>query len=191
MVYTGLKVGVRFHGASDKTVESREKQPIERGQRMAVQTVQDQYVQVGQYNTRFQTQGNGGSNVILIHGLGGYLEHWQQNIESLADRHRVYALDLVGFGRSDKPEADYCLPFFARFVRDFMDCQGIERATLVGNSLGGSIALQFAIDFPSRVEKLVLVDSAGLGKDVTIFLRLVTLPLLGERLTRPRPPRRT
>ena len=128
---------------------------------MTAQTAQDQYVQVGRINTRFRALGNGGSDVILIHGLGGYLEHWTENIEPLADHHRVYALDLVGFGRSDKPEAAYSMPFFARFVRDFMDGQGIERATLAGNSLGGSIALQFAIDFPERVEKLVLDFLAG------------------------------
>lgn len=91
----------------------------------------------------------------------------------------------MGFGRSDKPEASYSLSYYAQFVRGFLDAQGIERAALVANSGGGAIALQAALLFPERVEALVLVASAGLGKEVTLLLRLPTLPLLGEFLTRP------
>jgi 4,5:9,10-diseco-3-hydroxy-5,9,17-trioxoandrosta-1(10),2-diene-4-oate hydrolase len=152
---------------------------------MPTQTPQDQYVQVGQINTRFWAQGEVGSNVVLIHGIGGYMEHWIHNIQPLAEHHRVYALDLVGNGRTDKPEADYTMAYFAQFVHDFLETQHIERATLVGNSMGGAVTLQFALQFPDQVDKLVLVNSAGLGKELTIFFRLPTLPLIGEWLTRP------
>lgn len=152
---------------------------------MPAQTLQDYYVKVRQINTRFWSLGEGGTTVVLIHGLGGSAENWMHNIAALAEHHRVYAPDLVGFGRSDKPRASYSLSYLARFVNDFMVTQSIERASLVGLSLGGGVALQFALQFPSKLEKLVLASSAGLGRELTIILRLPTLPLVGEILTRP------
>jgi 4,5:9,10-diseco-3-hydroxy-5,9,17-trioxoandrosta-1(10),2-diene-4-oate hydrolase len=152
---------------------------------MSVEYPQDQYVRVGEVNTRFWALGDEGAAVILIHGLGGHVESWVLNVHALAEHHRVFALDLVGFGRSDKPDAPYTLPFFAQFVRDFMETQGIERASLVGHSLGGGIAFQFALLHPDQVEKLVSVDGAGLGKQGNLLLRLGTLPLLGEWASRP------
>jgi 4,5:9,10-diseco-3-hydroxy-5,9,17-trioxoandrosta-1(10),2-diene-4-oate hydrolase len=145
----------------------------------------DQYVRIGQINTRFWTAGDGGKAVVLIHGLGRYVEDWQYNIHALAERHRVYAVDLVGSGCSDKPPATYSLSYLVRFVGDFLEAQKIDRASLMGHSLGGSVALQYAIQYPAQVEKLVLVNSAGLGKELPLGLRLSSLPLAGEWLTRP------
>ena len=123
--------------------------------------------------------------VVLIHGLGRYVEDWRCNVHALAAQHRVYALDLVGSGRSDKPSAPYSLPYLAQFVNNFMEAQNIGRASLIGHSLGGSIVLQYAIQFPDKVEKLMLVNSAGLGKEVPLSLRLSSLPIISKWLTRP------
>jgi 4,5:9,10-diseco-3-hydroxy-5,9,17-trioxoandrosta-1(10),2-diene-4-oate hydrolase len=152
---------------------------------MSIQTPEVQYTKVGQVNTRFWTTGNEGSTVLLIHGIGGSLEDWILNADALAKHHRVYALDLVGYGHSDKPSASYSFSYMAQFVKDFMEAESIDRACLIGHSLGGGISLQFSIQFPSNVEKLVLVGSAGLGQQVTLLLRVLTLPIIGKLLSRP------
>ena len=152
---------------------------------MSTQTPQDQYIKVGQINTRFWALGDRGTPLVLIHGIGASVEDWIFNIHALAEQHRVYALDLVGFGYSDKPAVQYTATYQAQFVKDFMEAQNIDHANLIGHSMGAGIALQFVIDFPHMVQKLVLVDSAGLGKELYLPFRLCTLPLLGEWLTRP------
>lgn len=152
---------------------------------MSTQTPQDQYTKVGQINTRFWALGDEGPTILLIHGIGGSIEDWMLNTNALAKHHRVYAIDMVGSGRSDKPSAPYSFSYLAQFINDFMEVQNIERASLIGLSLGGGVSLQFTIQFPNKVEKLVLLNSAGLGKEVTLLLRLPTLPIIGELLTRP------
>lgn len=152
---------------------------------VSTQTPQDQYTGVGQINTRFWALGDEGGTVVLIHGIGDSVEAWTLNINALAEHYRVYAMDLVGFGHSDKPSVPYSFSYLAQFVNDFMEAQSIDQACLIGNSLGGGVALQFAIQFPDKVEKLVLVASSGLGKEVNLLFRLPTLPLIGEWLTRP------
>ena len=147
---------------------------------MLVQTPQDRYVQVDQINTRYWTSGDKGTAVILLHGIGSSVETWMYNINVLAQHHRVYAVDLVGAGRSDKPSATYSLTYLAQFVSCFMDALSIECASLVGNSLGGGVALQFALNFPQKLEKLVLVNSLGLGKEITLMLRSATLPFVSR-----------
>lgn len=145
---------------------------------MITQTPQDQYVKVGQINTRYWVEGNKGTKIVLLHGGGGSIEFWLYNINALAQSHCVYAVDMVGSGRSDKPQASYSLTYQAQFIKDFMDALRIESATLIGNSMGGGVALQLALMFPHQVENLVLVDSFGLGKEIAIALRLVTLPFV-------------
>lgn len=152
---------------------------------MSAQAPEVQYTKVGQVNTRFWALGNEGSTVLLIHGIGGSLEDWILNAEAIAKNHRVYALDLVGYGHSDKPSASYSFSYIAQFVKDFMDAESIDRASLIGHSLGGGISLQFSIQFPDKVDKLVLVGSAGLGQQVTLLLRVLTLPIIGKFLARP------
>lgn len=145
----------------------------------------DQLVEIGDIRTRYWVLGTGEPAVILLHGLGGYVENWEDNITVLAQGHQVYALDLVGFGRSDKPEVEYTIPYLTTFVHKFMQALDIERAALVGGSMGGVISLWFARHYPDQVEKLVLADSGGLGKEVSIYLRIMTLPVLGEYFVRP------
>jgi 4,5:9,10-diseco-3-hydroxy-5,9,17-trioxoandrosta-1(10),2-diene-4-oate hydrolase len=145
----------------------------------------DKYVDVGEVRTRYWTLGNEGPPLVLIHGIGASMESWAANIRPLAKTHRVYALDLVGFGSSGKPTAPYTLSFLAQFVADFMRGQDIAQASIIGHSLGGGVALKLAIEHAEKVDRLVLVGSAGLGREGHIFFRLGSLPLVGEYLTRP------
>ena len=116
------------------------------GHTMAAISPQDRYVRVGSINTRYRIQG-AGSPVVLIHGIGSSLEDWDLNFAPLAEQHCVWALDLVGNGRSDKPAAPYTMAYFSNFVRDF-SAQGLDRVSLVGSSLGGTVTLDFAIRYP-------------------------------------------
>jgi pimeloyl-ACP methyl ester carboxylesterase len=104
-----------------------------------------------------------GSVVILIHGLGADARHWAANVDALSANFRVIALDQIGYGQSDKPVMRYTIANFADYLHGFLSAVKIPQASLVGNSLGGWIALDFAIRYPRMVEKLVLVDAAGLS----------------------------
>jgi Predicted hydrolases or acyltransferases (alpha/beta hydrolase superfamily) len=128
------------------------------------------------------TYGGRGSPVLFIHGLGssGYIE-WRFNLEAASDQHRVYAPDLPGFGRSEKPRARYGVPYFTRFIERYMQARALRSAAVVGASLGGRIALELALENPRRVSKLVLVNTLGFGRPkVHVSYGLVTIPRLGE-----------
>ena len=102
-----------------------------------------------------------GPTVILLHGLGGSTQVWQFNLGPLAEKFHVIAPDQIGFGKSDKPLVNYRIRTYVDFLDQFCKQLKIERATLVGNSMGGWIAAAFTAAFPDRVDKLVLVDAAG------------------------------
>ncbi|MDI6814545.1 MAG: alpha/beta hydrolase [Dehalococcoidales bacterium] len=129
--------------------------------------------------------GGAGSPVLLIHGFGQFLEVWGFNIFPLSKHYLVCAMDLPGHGLSDKPSGKYTLSFATEFITDFMQTLGIERASLIGHSLGGLIGLNAAINFPERVDQLILVDCGGLSKEVPFFYRLCTVPVLGELIMMP------
>ena len=114
--------------------------------------------------------------LILLHGIAGSSKTWAPLLDMLGERFTVIAPDLLGHGESDKPRHDYSLGAYANGVRDLMIALGIERATIVGHSLGGGVALQFAYQHPERCERLVLVSSGGLGSEVSWMLRALTLP---------------
>ena len=114
--------------------------------------------------------------LLLVHGIGDSSQTWAEVIPLLAQTHTVLAPDLLGHGASDKPKADYSLGGFANGMRDLLVVLGVERVTIVGHSLGGGVALQFAYQYPSRVERLVLVASGGLGAEVHPVLRAAALP---------------
>ena len=138
-----------------------------------MQTPEDRYIKIGGINTRYWMAGDTGPNVILIHGVGRFLEEWLPSFDALAANCRVYALDLPGHGHTDKPlSASYRLADLARFVNDFMGALDIPPAHVVGHSLGGGIALQLTLQFPEVVNRLVLVCSAGLGKEAPWFCAL-------------------
>jgi pimeloyl-ACP methyl ester carboxylesterase len=124
-----------------------------------------------------------GPAIVLVHGLTGSSTTWRSIMPELAKRYTVLAPDLLGHGESAKPRGDYSLGAFASGVRDLMVALGIEHATVVGHSLGGGVAMQLAYQFPQRCERLVLVASGGLGKEVNPALRAVSLP--GSELVLP------
>jgi pimeloyl-ACP methyl ester carboxylesterase len=117
-----------------------------------------------------------GPAILLIHGIGDRSDTWGPLIAELARDHTVVAPDLLGHGRSDKPRADYSVAAYANAMRDLLSVLGIERATVVGHSLGGGIAMQFAYQYPERCERLVLVSTGGIGRAVHPLLRLASAP---------------
>ena len=125
---------------------------------------------------RYAQAGTTGPVVCLIHGIASRAAQWEQVMATLGDHYRVIAPDLLGHGLSAKPRGDYSLGAQACGVRDLLAALGHDRVTLVGHSLGGGIAMQFAYQFPERVERLALVNAGGLGPDVSPFLRAATLP---------------
>jgi pimeloyl-ACP methyl ester carboxylesterase len=118
-----------------------------------------------------------GPLIVLVHGMAGSSATWDLAMPRLAERYAVLALDLPGHGSSAKPvDGDYSLGAFASIVRDLIVTLGHDRATIVGQSLGGGVAMQFAYQFPSRCERLVLVGSGGLGREVAPILRALAFP---------------
>ena len=117
-----------------------------------------------------------GPAILLVHGITSSSRTWRSVMHGLAEQHTVIAPDLLGHGRSGKPRGDYSLGAYASGMRDLLAYLGIRSATVVGHSLGGGIAMQFAYQFPERLDRLVLVDSGGLGNEVSLALRAATLP---------------
>jgi pimeloyl-ACP methyl ester carboxylesterase len=124
-----------------------------------------------------------GPPIVLIHGMLNSSSHWQAVALNLAREYTVIAPDLVGHGDSAAPRGDYSLGAHAASIRDLLAAIGIDRATLVGHSLGGGVAMQFFYQFPQRVERLVLVSSGGLGREVSPLLRTAALPGMSALLS--------
>jgi pimeloyl-ACP methyl ester carboxylesterase len=133
-------------------------------------------VQIHGHEVRYRDEGQG-PVLLLLHGIAGSSRAWREVMPALAEGHRVIAPDLLGHGESAKPVGDYSLGAYASGLRDLLDALGVERATLVGQSFGGGVAMQLAYQHPDRCERLVLVDSGGLGREVNPILRAATLPL--------------
>jgi pimeloyl-ACP methyl ester carboxylesterase len=117
-----------------------------------------------------------GPPLVLIHGITSSSENWCGVAPRLAEHHMLLAPDLLGHGNSAKPRGDYSMGGFASGLRDLMMALDIPRATIVGHSLGGGVAMQFAYQFPGMADRLALVASGGLGRDVHSFLRAATIP---------------
>ena len=120
----------------------------------------DRWVSVDGVRMCYTTRGNG-PPVIFLRGVGGSADYWHQTLPSFEQDFTVYAIDLAGFGKSDKPDADYSVDYHTRKILGFMDQMGIARASFVGNSLGGHIAMNIALRRPERVDKLVLQSATG------------------------------
>jgi pimeloyl-ACP methyl ester carboxylesterase len=140
---------------------------------------------VGKYDLRHVTihghevgyrRAGRGETVLLIHGLAGNSRTWKDVMPALARHYDVVAPDLLGHGESAKPMGDYSLGAHASGLRDLMWALGIQHATIVGHSFGGGVAMQLAYQHPEMCNRLVLVGSGGLGREVSLLLRLVTLP---------------
>jgi pimeloyl-ACP methyl ester carboxylesterase len=151
-------------------------------------TLSPEMIDVGDLRVH-HVHGGHGSPVVFIHGLGsaGYME-WRFNLTPAAARHRVFAPDLPGYGRTEKPRVRYTISYFADFVERYMDDRGLRSAAIVGTSLGGRIALEIALERPRLARKLVLVNALGLGRPkpqmAQMAYGLVTVPKVGEAVMR-------
>src|SRR5262245_37375843 len=137
--------------------------------------MEQQRISLHGHEVGFRTGGSG-PVVVLIHGMAGSSETWEPVIERLTDHCTVVAPDLFGHGASDKPRGDYSLGAHASSIRDLLIVLGHDRATIVGQSFGGGVAMQLAYQHPECCERLVLVASGGLGQEVALLLRALTLP---------------
>lgn len=151
-----------------------------------MQQAQHKFIDIDGINVHYIDAGEG-PPVLLLHGLGTSLVTWHCNVVPLVDAgYRVLALDLPGHGDSDKPRTLSYDPVNAvRVVHRFLELQGVDQTTLVGNSAGGLIGGLYAVTHPERVSRVVLVASGGLGRQVCWFLRIASLPWVGELLYRP------
>jgi pimeloyl-ACP methyl ester carboxylesterase len=134
-----------------------------------------QHVSIHGHDLAYRLAGEGEA-ILLIHGMAGSSRTWRDVQPALVQNHQVLAPDLLGHGDSEKPSGDYSLGAQASLLRDLMVQLGIDRATVVGQSLGGGIAMQFAYQFPERCQRLVLVSTGGLGRDVSPLLRALSVP---------------
>ena len=123
-----------------------------------------QYLKVANFNVRYFATESKGDPVLLIHGLGGSIESWINNVEAISsNKLQVIALDLPGFGLSDKPEIAYTIKYYSKFISKFIRRLRIDSRSLsiIGSSLGGHIAAEFALNYPTALSKLVLISPAG------------------------------
>ena len=136
---------------------------------------------------RIRDTGGSGTPLVLIHGLANSIEIWDRVMPALAAHFRVIAFDLPGFGQADRPDAAYDGGFFADQLCAMLDTLGIERAHLVGSSLGASIIIRFAADHLERIDRAVLAAPGGFGRRTHPLMRVPSLPLVGSWLGRPSP----
>src|SRR3954465_5667658 len=145
------------------------------GERMKRAAIREEEIELHGHRVSYRTAGDG-PVVLLIHGIAGTSAQWVDSMPLLAETNTVIAPALLGHGRSAKPRGDYSLGAYAAGLRDLLIALDHRKATVVGHSLGGGIALQFAYQFPERSGRLVLVSSGGLGREVHLLLRAATLP---------------
>ncbi|MGO9836270.1 MAG: alpha/beta fold hydrolase [Polyangiaceae bacterium] len=165
-------------------------EPARRTRAAARPSCEVQFRVVHGYKRAFVCTGKGPA-LLLIHGMGDSSSTWSQVIPALAQDHMVIAPDLLGHGASDKPRADYAVGAYANGMRDLLSILGVDRATIVGHSMGGGVAMQFAYQYPERCERLVLVSTGGVSRGVHPILRMaaasnagLALPLLSLGATR-------
>jgi pimeloyl-ACP methyl ester carboxylesterase len=136
---------------------------------------QIQHVSIHGHDMAYRMEGSGPA-LLLLHGIAGSSRTWRDVIPRLTDRFTVIAPDLMGHGLSEKPVGDYSLGAFASGIRDLLEVLDIDHASVVGQSFGGGVAMQLAYQYPELCDRLVLVDSGGLGREVNWMLRFMTLP---------------
>ncbi len=135
----------------------------------------------------FGTENTEKTPLLFLHGYGGMIEHWDLNIPEFAREHKIYAMDLIGFGKSQKPNVRYCLELFASQIETFLLLKKLDSVIIVGHSMGAASAVYFAHHQPEKVKALVLVNPSGLFGDTmdgmsNLFFGLVASPLIGEML---------
>lgn len=138
--------------------------------------IETKFIEIHGLRQAVVDEGDGDEVLLLIHGMAGSAQTWRAVLPQLAKKYRVIAPDLLGHGQSSKPRTDYSLGAFAVGLRDLLDELGVESATVVGQSLGGGVAMQFLYQHPDYCRRLVLISSGGLGPDVGLILRLLAAP---------------
>jgi pimeloyl-ACP methyl ester carboxylesterase len=140
-----------------------------------------QYRTIHGYRRAYRVAGSGPA-ILLIHGIGDNSTTWSTVQSKLAQRFTVVAPDLLGHGKSDKPRADYSVAAYANGMRDLLSVLEIDSVTVIGHSLGGGVAMQFAYQFPQLVNRMILVGAGGVTKEVNVALRIASLPMGSEAL---------
>ena len=129
--------------------------------------VKENFIQVDGNKIRYLESGDSKNILVLVHGLGASAERWNGVIPNFAKHYHVIVPDLIGFGYSDKPIIDYTPDFFSTFLGKFFDALGIKHPNVIGSSLGGQIAAEYASAHPNNIEKLILVSPSGVMKKST------------------------
>jgi 2-hydroxy-6-oxonona-2,4-dienedioate hydrolase len=138
----------------------------------------EKFITVNRNKIRYLEDGHSGQNLILMHGLGGYAERWSNLMPYLNKKYHMFAPDLIGYGQSDKPSVDYTPEFFVKFVFDFMEALGINKACMIGTSLGGQIVAECAAAQSPIIEKIILISPAGIMRKSTPPLDAYTMAAL-------------
>jgi len=130
-------------------------------------------------NIRYFTGGSG-EPLLVLHGGNSHAGPWAKNLRELAHKYTVYVPDFPGFGLSQRIEGDYYVPELVNFINAFADAMGLESFYLMGHSIGGAVAASYALQNPQRVKKLILIDSMCMGKEIAVWVRLLTIPGLSK-----------
>ncbi len=139
--------------------------------------IQSKTIDIGGLDVHYYTAGQG-EPLVVIHGGGGDARTWWDNIMELSKKYTVYAPDLPGYGGSEPLNGTYFIPELSEFIERFAGKLGLEKFNLVGHSLGGGVALDYALRSPHRIKKLVLVSSLCLGREIAFWVRLLSIPAL-------------
>ncbi|MFC1971758.1 alpha/beta fold hydrolase [Chloroflexota bacterium] len=140
-----------------------------------INDIQSRKIKVDGRDVRYYTAGQG-DPLLVIHGGGGDAATWLKNVSALADKYTVYVPDLPGFGDSQPLDGDYYIPELVEFTDNFTKRLGLERFHLIGHSIGGGVALKYALESPHKIRKLVLVSSLCLGREIALWVRIACLP---------------
>ena len=138
----------------------------------------EKFVTIKRNKIRYLEDGKSNQNLILLHGLGGYAERWSNLIPFLAKKFHLFVPDMIGYGQSDKPTADYTPEYFAKFVFDWMDTVGIKNTSMIGTSLGGQVVIECAATQSPTIKKIILISPAGIMRKPTPVLEAYTMAAL-------------
>jgi pimeloyl-ACP methyl ester carboxylesterase len=140
--------------------------------------MEEKFVTINRNKIRYLEDGKSDRNILLLHGLGGYAERWSNAMPFLAKKFHLYVPDMIGYGQSDKPTADYTPEYFAKFVFDFMDAVGIKNTVMIGTSLGGQVVVECAATQLPTIKKIILISPAGIMRKSTPILDAYTMAAL-------------
>lgn len=138
----------------------------------------EKFVTINRNKIRYLEDGKSDQNILLLHGLGGYAERWSNVIPFLAKKFHLYVPDMIGYGQSDKPTADYTPEYFVKFVFDFMEAVGIKNTVMMGTSLGGQVVIECAATQLPTIKKIILISPAGIMRKSTPTLDAYTMAAL-------------